>query len=125
MSDVISLHLHLTTVTHHILDERRIRLFRPGSYLVNVSRGALVDEDALVEALRSGRLAGAGLDVLADEPFRAAHPLLELPTVVVTPHTAGNTDGTLARRAAFCAQNVERVARDLEPRCLVGGTGRQ
>jgi len=119
MSDVLSLHLHLTSATHHILDERRMGLLRPGAYVINVSRGELIDEAALLRALQSGRVAGAGLDVVTEEPFRPDDPLLKLPNVVATPHTAGNTDGTLSRRAAFCADNVERIASGLEPNCLV------
>jgi phosphoglycerate dehydrogenase-like enzyme len=121
MSDVLSLHLHLTPETHHILDERRLGLLRPGAYIINVSRGELIDEVALLRELQRGRVAGAGLDVVSEEPFEPDNPLLSLPTVVATPHTAGNTDGTLARRAAFCADNVDRVAHGLDPNCLVSG----
>ena len=119
MADVLSLHLHLSEATRHILDDRRLRLTPPSAFLVNVARGSLVDEAALVDALREGRLAGAAIDVLADEPFQPDHPLLHTPGVIVTPHTAGNSDGTLARRARFCADNVDRVAMGSTPECLI------
>src|SRR5262249_12996365 len=101
------------------VDERLLRLLKPGAFLINVARGALVDEAALTRALEEGRLAGAGLDVFESEPPEPGSKLLSLPNVVATPHTAGNTDGTLRRRAAFCAHNVDRVAQGLEPECRI------
>ena len=88
---------------------------KPGACLINVARGALVDEEALYEALMEGRLAGAGLDVFAKEPMDPDNPLLKLPNVVATPHTAGVTYGTSKRRAACVAENVERLAAGLPP----------
>ena len=70
---------------------------------------------ALVEALRSGRIRGAGLDVFAEEPLPPDHPFLQLSNVVATPHTAGQTHGTSRRRGEACAENVDRIARGLEP----------
>ncbi|HEY2054955.1 MAG TPA: phosphoglycerate dehydrogenase [Solirubrobacterales bacterium] len=87
-SDVISLHLPLTPETTDLIDARRIALMRPGAILVNTSRGPIVDQDALVEALREGRLGGAGLDVFAVEP-PGQGPLRELPNVVMSPHCGG------------------------------------
>jgi phosphoglycerate dehydrogenase-like enzyme len=117
MADVLSVHLHLNAETHGMVDERRLRLLKPGALLINVARGELVDEPALVSALREGRLGGAGLDVAATEPLDPGSPLLQLPNVVLTPHTAGNTSGTLRRRAEFCAQNLNRLARGLPLEC--------
>ena len=114
-SDFVSVHLHLNQHTRHIIDDRRLRLMKPTACLINVARGALVDEKALVDALREGRLGGAGLDVFGQEPLDPDHPLLKLPNVVATPHVAGTTDGTSRRRAACGARNVDRVAEGLDP----------
>ena len=117
MADVLSVHLHLNDQTRGIVDDRRLRLLKPTAFVINVARGALVDEAALAAALREGRVAGAGLDVFAAEPPDLDSPLLRLPNVVATPHTAGNHDGALRQRAAFCARNLDRVAAGLEPEC--------
>jgi phosphoglycerate dehydrogenase-like enzyme len=91
-SDVVVLACPLTDETRGLLDERRLGLMKPTAFLVNISRGAIVDQHALVEALREGRLAGAGLDVLDPEPLPAGDPLLGLPNVVGAPHSLGYTD---------------------------------
>jgi phosphoglycerate dehydrogenase-like enzyme len=114
-SDYVSLHLHLNADTHHILDARRLGLLKPTACLVNVARGALVDEAALYQALIGGHLGGAALDVFASEPVDPISPLLKLPNVIATPHISGNTDGTSRRRAECVAGNVDRVARGVEP----------
>ena len=91
-SDYVSLHLPLTSETYHMLDEAELGKMKPGAYLINTSRGALVDETALANVLREGRLNGAGLDTFEGiNPFSEAetppdHPLLELDNVVLTPH---------------------------------------
>ena len=110
-SDYLSLHLHLTEQTHHIIDARRIGLMRPTACLINVSRGGLVDEDALHQALLDGRIGGAGLNAFAQEPPEVRHRVYQLPNVCVSPHTAGSTDGTSLKRAAFAAENLARYAR--------------
>jgi phosphoglycerate dehydrogenase-like enzyme len=114
-SDYVSLHLHLNAETHHILDARRLSLLQPTACLINVARGALVDEAALYQRLSEGRLAGAGLDVFASEPLDPKSPLLKLPNVIATPHISGQTDGTSHRRAECVATNIDRIARGLEP----------
>jgi D-3-phosphoglycerate dehydrogenase len=113
--DILSIHLHLNPETRHILDRRRIGLMKPDAYLINVARGALVDEAALTEALAEGRLGGAGLDVFGQEPADPTAPLFQLPNVVATPHIAGVTDGTSRKRAQCAAENVDRIAAGLEP----------
>jgi phosphoglycerate dehydrogenase-like enzyme len=113
--DFLSLHLHLNEDTRRIIDRRRLGLMKPDAFLINVARGALVDEGALHEALAGGRLAGAGLDVFASEPMDPDNPLLKLPNVVATPHISGATYGTSRRRAACVAENIERIAAGLEP----------
>jgi len=114
-SDVLSLHLHLTDQTRHIVDARRIGMMKPGAYLINVARGGLVDEAAMIKALAEGRLGGAGLDVFSEEPPDPESPLFRLPNVVATPHISGGTDGTSRRRAQCSAENVDRIAAGLEP----------
>ena len=114
-SDYLSLHLHLNHETRNIMDARRIGLMKPGASVINVARGALMDEEALYQALKNGRLAGAGLDVFAHEPMDPNLPILNLPQVIATPHIAGATDGTSRRRAACVAENVDRIAAGLEP----------
>jgi phosphoglycerate dehydrogenase-like enzyme len=113
-SDCVSLHLHLNRETHHTLDARRIALMKPGAIVINVARGALVDEAALLRALQEGRIGGAGLDVFSSEPLGTDCPFLSLPNVVATPHIAGITNGTSRRRAEFAATNIDRVANGLE-----------
>jgi len=116
-SDFVSLHLPLTDETHHLIDERRLSLLKPDAVLVNTARGALVDEPALVEALRERRIAGAaldvfeGIDVLAMPGQPPRHPLLELDNVILTPHCAGSSvESTLdsKRRGARGAADVLR-----------------
>lgn len=114
-SDFLSLHLHLTPATRHTIDARRIDLMKPSACLINVARGALVDEAALHAALLHGRIAGAGLDVFAQEPPDPTLPVYQLPNVVVTPHVSGGTDGTARKRAAAAAVNTDRIAQGLEP----------
>ena len=110
-SDFLSLHLHLNEETRHLIDERRLGLMKSTAHLINVARGALVDEDALDAALLAGRIGGAGLDVFGREPADPGNPVYELPNVVVTPHTSGVTAQTSQRRAACTAENVDRLAR--------------
>src|SRR5262249_21831766 len=85
-SDVVSLHLPMTPATQEVIHRETLARMRPGAILINTARGGLVNEADLFEALRSGRLAGAGLDVLAAEPPEPGNPLLNLPNVVVSPH---------------------------------------
>lgn len=114
-SDFLTIHLHLNAETHHIVDDRRIRLMKPTSYLINVARGGLVDEAALGAALVEGRIAGAGLDVFSQEPPDLSAPIFSMPNVVLTPHIAGTTDITARKRAENCADNCDRIAAGLEP----------
>jgi phosphoglycerate dehydrogenase-like enzyme len=105
-SDIVSLHLPLTRETEKLVDPRRMKR---GSILVNTARGGLVDERALIEALRSGHLAAAGLDVFASEPVQPDNPLLSLPNVICAPHLAWLTQETLERSIAVALENVKRL----------------
>ena len=113
--DILSLHLHLNQETRHIINARRLALMKPDAFLINVARGALVDEVALEQALLAGKLGGAGLDAFSQEPPDISAPLFRLPNVIAMPHTAGTTDGTSRKRAQCCADNVDRIAAGLEP----------
>ena len=108
--DFLSLHLHLHEGTENIIDARRIGLMKPSAYIINVARGKLVDNEALYAALLAGRLAGAGLDVFANEPEDPEHPVFQLPNVVVSPHIAGETRGTARKRNAAVLDNIDRLA---------------
>lgn len=105
-ADVVTLHCPLTPATHHLLDAAAFAAMRPGAILVNTARGPIVSQAALAEALRSGRLHGAGLDVLEAEPSDAANPLFGLPNLIVSPHNAASTEEGLARMARAAAQNI-------------------
>jgi phosphoglycerate dehydrogenase-like enzyme len=115
-ADIVSLHLPLTKETHHLIGARELARMRPTAVLVNTARGPLVDQAALVQALRAGQLAGAGLDVFETEPVPPADPLLALPNVVVTPHIAAGTVDALQAKMAACFDNMLRVARGEPPR---------
>lgn len=112
-SDYLSVHMPLTTATRHMLDRAALSAMKPNAVIINVARGGIIDEVALVEALQAGRIRGAGLDVFPKEPVNPDHPLLRLPIVVATPHVAGVTFGTSYRRAQAVIANVERVAQGL------------
>ncbi len=103
-ADFVTLHLPLTEETAGIIDRDAIASMRDGARLINAARGALVDEDALVEAIRSGKLAGAALDVFCSEPYSG--PLLELDEVVVTPHLAASTDEAQDRAGVIVAEQI-------------------
>jgi phosphoglycerate dehydrogenase-like enzyme len=106
-SDVVGLQLTLTSETRGIIGRREIGLMRPGAILVNTARGPLVDERALVEALREGRLGGAALDVFDREPLPADHPFRTLPNVVATPHTGYVTEETYRVFFGDAARDIE------------------
>ena len=114
-SDIVSLHLPLTPRTRGMIDARALALMRPGGWLVNTARGALVDEGALIGALSDGHLAGAGLDVFAHEPIDPDSPLLRLRNVVLTPHVAGATRDSWTHRMSLAWENVTRVESGLPP----------
>jgi glycerate dehydrogenase len=105
-SDVVSLHCPLTHQTRGIVDRRRLGLMKPSALLINTSRGQLIDEEALADALNSGRIAGAGLDVLSTEPPPNDHPLLAAKNCVVTPHAAAATRAAWDRQLRIAVDNL-------------------
>ena len=113
-ADIVTLHVPLVEATLKLIDRQRIARRKPGAILINTARGPLVDEAALHEALASGRLGGAGLDVFVDEPVLADNPLLQLPNVTVSPHLAWLTLETWRRSIATALRNV-RAVRDGTP----------
>jgi D-3-phosphoglycerate dehydrogenase len=105
-ADVVTLHCPLSPATHHLMDQAAFAAMKPGGILVNTARGPVVSQAALAEALRSGHLMGAGLDVLEVEPAAAGNPLLSLPNVVISPHSAASTAEGMDRMARISAQNI-------------------
>jgi phosphoglycerate dehydrogenase-like enzyme len=108
-SDIVSLHLPLTAETHHLLNRDAMARMKPNAVLVNTSRGAVIDENALVDALRSGRLAAAGLDVFEVEPVAPDAPLLGLDNVVLSPHVTWYTADTMRRYLTEAVANCRRL----------------
>jgi glycerate dehydrogenase len=119
-SDVLSLHTALTPETHHLIGERELEAMKPGALLINTARGGLVDEVALLRALQSGFLGGAGIDVLPEEPPRAGNPLLEVnrPNLIVTPHIAWASQEAMQALGDQLIDNMEAFVRGA-PRNLV------
>ena len=114
-ADFISLHVFLSDETHHLIDQERLKLMKPGCRLVNTSRGPVIDEAALAQALRDGRLAGAALDVFEEEPLPADHPLCRTPNTLLTPHISGLTDSALERASLMAAQGILDVLQGRRP----------
>jgi phosphoglycerate dehydrogenase-like enzyme len=117
-ADIVTLHVPLSRSSSALIGARELALMRPGSILVNVARGGIVAEDALCEALRAGRLRGAGIDVFEDEP-PIASPLLSLPNVVLTPHVAGISVRSQRRMLGLAVRSVLDVLGGVRPSGLV------
>ncbi|KQV78821.1 NAD(P)-dependent oxidoreductase [Rhizobacter sp. Root1221] len=109
-ADAVTLHVPLTPQTHHLIDARRLALMKPTATLINTGRGALVDADALIRALRCGQLGGAAIDVLDTEPPPSSHPLLagDVPNLLVTPHVAWASESAQANLASKVEGIVEQ-----------------
>jgi D-3-phosphoglycerate dehydrogenase len=110
-SDVVSLHVPLTAETRRLLNAQKFSLMKDGSVLINTSRGEVVDEEALISALRTGKLMGAGLDVLSVEPPKQDNPLLRMDNVIITPHVGGGTREALERGIVGALEEVMRFLR--------------
>lgn len=107
-ADVITLHIPSGKETHHLIGEAALARMKPQAIVINTARGSIVDEKALCRALQEGRIAGAGLDVFEEEPFRPENPLAALPNVVLTPHIAAGTRDALKTKMRALFQNVHR-----------------
>lgn len=114
-ADCISIHVPLTDETRNLIGPATLIRMKPTGIVVNTARGGIVDEGALARVVREGRLAGAGLDVVVDEPIGTQHPLAGLPNVILTPHVAGVTEEAMMRMAQGAAEDVLRVLRGERP----------
>ncbi|MBD2843565.1 C-terminal binding protein [Paenibacillus sp. IB182496] len=118
-SDVLSLHLPLNAETRGAMSQEAFRSMKPTAYVVNTSRGGILDAEALAEALRDGRIAGAALDVLEREPIERDHPLLRLDQCLVTSHCAWYSEDSLLRLQQFAALEIKRLFTGERPRHIV------
>lgn len=117
-SDVVTLHCPLTPRTRKLIDEQALARMKPGAYLINTARGPIIDEAALVRALRSGKIAGAGLDVFETEP-RENNPFVDLPNTILTTHVGGASNEAVARSLELALMNVTAVLDGRPPVCQV------
>ena len=108
LCDYVVISVPLTRETEKLIGEAELRMMRSNTYLVNIARGRVIDEQALVRALREGWIAGAGLDVTEEEPLPSESPLYSMPNVILTPHISGNSVHYDARLAALFADNLKR-----------------
>jgi phosphoglycerate dehydrogenase-like enzyme len=108
LSDYVVISVPLTRETVKLIGETELRIMRPNTYLVNIARGQVIDEQALISALREGWIAGAGLDVTEEEPLPSESPLYSMPNVILTPHISGNSAHYDTRLAALFADNLKR-----------------
>jgi len=122
-TDVLSIHVPMTPSTRGMIDARAIASLPPGAYVVNTARGGLVDEDALVAALKEGRLAGAALDVFDGEPIKAGSRFVGVPNVILSPHVAGITHDANRRASMLTAENVRLVLEGKAPRVADAALG--
>jgi len=114
-SDVVSLHVPLDDSTRNLIGARELGLMKPETVIINTCRGPVIEENALYDALKSGRIAGAGLDVMVEEPPKPNHPLFALPNVTLTPHSAGPTWENWRARFRNGFDNITRVAAGRRP----------
>jgi len=117
-SDIVSVHIPLTPQTRHMIGNRELATMKKEAFLINTARGAIIDEHALYEALKSGKIRGAGLDVLEEEPPSSDNPLLKLENVVLTPHAAASYEDLRAMSMTVC-EDMLRVFRGIRPKYLL------
>jgi lactate dehydrogenase-like 2-hydroxyacid dehydrogenase len=122
-SDILSIHVPLLPSTRHIIGRKELAMMKPTAIIINTSRGPVIDQDALTEALKTRRIAGAALDVFEEEPIPLTHPLLKLDNLVVTPHIASATRETRRRMAERCAESVRALLEGKRPPFMVPEQG--
>jgi len=115
-SDILTIHAALTERTVHLIGEKELKLVKKSAFIVNTARGAIIDEKALIKALKEGWIAGAALDVFEEEPLKPDNPLLKMDNVLVTPHFASCTYEAYQREAFMAAEEVLRVLRGMKPK---------
>jgi len=115
-ADFVSIHVPLTKETQNLIGAAALATMKPTAVLVNTARGGVVDEAATAEAVKAGRLAGAGLDVVVDEPLRPSHALNGIPNIILTPHIAGVTEEAMMRMAQDSAEDILRVLKGERPK---------
>jgi len=115
-ADFVSIHVPLTKETRNLIGKDALAAMKPTAVLVNTARGGIVDEVAVAEAVKAGRPAGAGLDVVVDEPLKPNHPLNRVPNIVLTPHVAGVTEEAMMRMAQDAAEDILRVLKGEKPK---------
>jgi len=114
-SDFVSLHIPHTKDTHHLINKEKLEIMKPGAYLINCARGGVVDENALYNALKEGKLAGAAVDVFEQEPPSKENKLLTLENVVLSPHIGANTKEAQIKAGTICAEQIIKVLNGEEP----------
>jgi phosphoglycerate dehydrogenase-like enzyme len=114
-ADVITMHTPLTAETRHMIGAAQLAMMKPTAYLINTARGPVVDETALIAALRAGAIAGAGLDVFEPEPPTMENPLIDMPNAIVTPHSAGSSLECMQRIATTVARGILAVLHGQHP----------
>lgn len=117
-SDFVSIHAPNTPDTRHLINRNSISKMRPGAYLINTARGALVDPVALMDAVKNGRIAGAAMDVYEQEPLPADHPLRSTPNLLLTPHNAFNSREAAVRMSLGCYEPIVDILEGRTPKCL-------
>ena len=117
LSDIVTLHVPLNSRTKQLIGEKELKLTKKDAFLINTSRGAVIDESALIESLQQERIGGAALDVFEEEPLPANSPLRTLNNVILTPHSAGEPDGLYfhSKRFKFFAENIRKVSKGKPP----------
>ena len=115
MADFISVHTPYMPSTHHLISERELNLMKPGAILINTARGPIVDEKALARALQAGTIAGAGLDVVTPAPLPAAHPLWDLPNVLITSHSGGLSTAAMRESQTTAMEDALAVLNGRQP----------
>jgi len=118
-ADYVTIHVPLKPATHHLIGDREMRLMKKSSYLINTSRGPVVDEQALIQTLKERRIAGAGLDVFENEPLAHSSPIVELDNVVLLPHIGSATLATRSAMASLAAECIIDVLNGRLPPALV------